>query len=115
MTAAANGRRAFDLDQAVKAAYAENAPAPFPFTYKGKSYSVPPAQSWPMEAQSLIGQGEIERAMGMILSPDTYRALVEAGMTMGELTVLLEAVGQEAGVGGLPNSSPPAALGASRT
>jgi len=106
--AASNGRP-FDLDAAVKAAYAESKPVPFAFTYHGTEYEVPPATAWPMEAQALIGAGNIDQAMRMIMGGDTYQALSSAGMTMGELTTLLDAVGNSSGLGGLPNSSGPVA------
>jgi len=115
--AASNGQPPppFDLDAAVKAAYAESAPVPFTFTYRGESYEVPPATSWPMEAQALIGAGDIDRAMRMILGGETYQALSSAGMTMGELTLLLGAVGEHAGLDGLGNSSEPAGRASTRT
>lgn len=113
MTGAANGQP-FDLDAAVQAARAESAPVPFRFTWHGVVYEVPPALDWPMEAQALIGAGEIDQAMQMILGADAYQALSRTGMTMGELTTLLEAVGGAAGLGGLPNSSEPAAQGSTR-
>jgi len=116
VTGAANGqRKGFDLDKAAAAAMAEVKPEPFLFTYKGSSYSVPPAQSWPLEAQSLIGQGELERALVMLLGREAYDQLVSAGITVGELTVLFEAVGEAAGVGGLPNSPQPARAGLTPT
>jgi hypothetical protein len=114
MTGAANGQP-FDLDAAVKAAYAESKPVPFVFTYHGERYEVPPATSWPMEAQALIGAGDVDTAMRMILGGDTFGALSSAGMTMGELTLLLGEVGKHAGLDGLGNSSQPAARGTTPT
>jgi hypothetical protein len=114
MTRAANGRP-FDLDAAVVAAAAESEPVPFQFSYHGAAYEVPPATAWPMAAQAMIGAGDIDKAMHMIVGAEVYQALCDAGMTMGELTVLLGAVGEAAGVDGLPNSSEPAAQGSTRT
>ena len=108
MSAAASNGRPFDLDAAVQAAYTENEPRPFVFTYHGAEHTAPPAASWPLEAQALIAAGQVEQAMRQILGADTYGALIAAGMTMGELTVLLEAIGAESGVAGLGNSSAPA-------
>lgn len=109
MSPSPNGRaRRFDLDKAAAAALADNAPVPFEFTYKGTDYAVPAALTWPLEAQALIAKGELEPALIMLLGSDAYAQLVGAGMTVGELTVLFEAVGEAAGVGGLGNSSPPA-------
>jgi hypothetical protein len=111
--AASNGR--FDLDAAAAAAVAESEPAPFLFSYKGADYEVPPATSWPLEAQSLIGKGELERALVMLLGQEPYERLVAAGMTVGELNVLFTAVGEAAGMGDLPNLSPPAPAGSTQT
>jgi len=115
MTRAASNGQPYDLDAAVAAAYAESKPVPFAFTYHGTAYEVPPAQSWPLEAQALIGAGDVDRGMRQVLGADTYAALSAAGMTMGELTLLLEAVGKQAGLEGLPNSSAPAAQGSTPT
>jgi len=102
---ARNGRAArFDLDAASAAALAETRPEPFLFTYKGSDYQVPAAVTWPLEAQALIGAGELEDALIMLLGDKQYSALVKAGMTVGELSVLFQAVGEAAGVGGLGNS-----------
>jgi len=114
VTAAANGQP-FDLDAAVKAARAESKPVPFSFTYHGQSYTVPPANDWPLEGQALIGAGDVDGGMRLILGAETYQALSAAGMTMGELTILLEKVGETAGVGGLGNSSEPAGRASTRT
>jgi hypothetical protein len=111
--AASNGR--FDLDAAAAAAVAEAEPAPFLFTYKGAEYQVPPATSWPLEAQSLIGKGELEAALVMLLGQDAYAGLVAAGMTIGELNVLFTAVGEAAGMESLPNLSRPATAGSTPT
>ena len=109
MSPSPNGHRGkFDLDKASAAALAESKPVPFQFTYKGADYEVPAAVLWPLEAQALIAQGEIAQALTMLLGAENYALLVAAGMTVGELTTLFEAVGEAAGVGGLGNSSPPA-------
>ena len=116
MSGAANGRLpAFDLDAAAKAAADEGGAAPFAFTYKGQPYSAPPALSWPLEAQRLIGRGELEPALGMLLGDDQFARLVDAGITVGELSLLFEAIGEAAGVGGLPNSPRPARRASTRT
>jgi hypothetical protein len=114
VTGAANGQP-FDLDKAVQAAYAESKPVPFRFAYHGEVYEVPPATDWPIDAQAKIGGGDIDGAMRMIMGGDTYRKLSAAGMTMGELTLLLGEVGTAAGLDGLGNSLQPAAPGSTRT
>jgi hypothetical protein len=115
VTAAANGRpAAFDLDAAAEKAAADSNAAPFAFTYRGESYEAPAALSWPLEAQRLIGLGELEPALGMLLGDDQFARLVAAGITVGELSVLFEAIGEAAGVGGLPNSPRPARRASTR-
>jgi hypothetical protein len=116
----ANGRAAgagvqrFDLDAAAKAAAAESHPVPFAFTYKGEDYDVPPAVQWPLEAQRLIGLGELDTALAMLLGQDQYEGLIAAGITVGDLTVLFEAIGKAAGVDGLPNLPQPVPPGLTR-
>jgi len=114
VTAAAAGQP-FDLDAAIAAAASETEAVPFDFIYKGEKYTVPPATAWPLRAQALIAAGEADEGMQLILEGTTYRDLSNAGMTMGELTVLLDAVGKHAGIGGLGNSSEPAGPGSTQT
>jgi hypothetical protein len=109
MSGAANGRARFDLDAAAASALAEAKPVPFAFTFKGQEFEVPAAVLWPLEAQALIAKGELDRALTMLLGAESYDRLIVAGITVGELTVLFEAVGEAAGVGGLGNLSAPAA------
>jgi hypothetical protein len=111
----AGGVQRFDLDAAAKAAAAESHPVPFAFTYKGEDYDVPPAVQWPLEAQRLISQGELDTALAMLLGDAQYEGLIAAGITVGDLTVLFEAIGQAAGVDGLPNLPQPARPALTRT
>lgn len=116
MTAAANGRpKRFDLDGAAAAALAEANPQPFAFTFKGQDFDVPAATTWPLEAQAMIARGDLDQALTLLLGAEPYARLVATGMTVGELTVLFEAIGDAAGVGGLPNLSRPAAAGSTPT
>ena len=108
MTGAARNGQPFDLDLAAKAARAEANPVPFQFTYRGQAYQVPPAIDWPLQAQALIGEGELEQALVMLMGQEVYDGLVAQGITMGELSALFEAVGEQATGGGLGNSSGPA-------
>ena len=111
MTRAAQNGQPFDLDLAAKAAKAEANPVPFQFTYKGQAYQVPPAVDWPLQAQALIGEGELEQALVMLMGQDTYNGLLAQGITMGELSTLFSAVGEQAvggGLGNLPGLAKPA-------
>jgi hypothetical protein len=106
----ANGHgTTFDLVAAAKAAQAEADDRPFPFTYKGKRYQMPPARGWPIEALGQLAAGNLEGALSELLGADTYAKLTKAGLTVGELNVLFAAAGREAGFPSLPNLPAPAA------
>jgi hypothetical protein len=107
VTAQANGRAPFDLD-AARAAADEAESVPFLFTFGGQQYEVPPQGSWPMRAVSALARGDLPAALPQLLGPETIEALEDAGLTMGDLGRLFEAIGAGAGIGGLPNSSLPA-------
>lgn len=111
----ANGHGRFDLDAAAAAAAAESSAVPFAFTYHGADYEVPPATAWPLEAQRFIARGELDPALVLLLGKEPYEHLIDAGMTVGELNVLFEAIGEAAGVGSLPNLPQPAQPGSTQT
>lgn len=111
--AAGNGR--LDLEAAAKAAAAEAKSAPFPFTYKGADYEVPPSTEWPVDAIDRLSRGELGPALAALLGQDTYAKLCAAGLVMGELNVLFEQIGETSGLGGLPNSSALLPPGLTRT
>jgi len=112
---AANGQpERWDLETAAKAAAAEAGDVPFAFTYKGTDYEVPNQRNWPAEALALLGRGEIDAALPLIVGDDTYRGLLGAGLSVGELMVLFDKVAEQSGVGDLPNSSPPRRPGSRR-
>jgi hypothetical protein len=100
-----NGRaERFDLDAAADAALKDQNREPFRFSYKGADYEIPNASAWPLEAQRQLSKGELEGALGMLLGTDEMDALSKAGITVGELGVLFDAIGQASGIGDLPNS-----------
>lgn len=103
----------FDLGQAASAAIAEALARPFRFTYKGDLYEVPNQKLWPLSAMATLSeQGDIGAFLAEIGAKDqVYERLREAGLVIGELTVLIEAASADAGVGSLPNSKPPARPG----
>ena len=103
------------LPRPFEAALSDVQRLPFPFKYKGKPYTMPNAAQWPLEAQELIGRQELHRAFAMLLGDETYRELMQAGMTMGELTVLFQKVSELTAMGGLGNSSEPVPQGSTRT
>jgi len=104
----------FDLEAAANARLAEAEAAPFAFTYHGKSYSVPPATVWPLAALRLVGRGELDQALPMLLGAVAYEQLSEAGLTLGELNTLFEGIAARYGLDSLPNSKPPQRRGSTR-
>ena len=113
MTAKANANGSttdhiFDLEEAAKAAATEAGDQPFPFTYKGASYEIPPGNSWPVAALAALGAGELEAALSELLGGDTYGQLTAAGLTVGQLNALFTEAGRRAGFPSLPNSPLPA-------
>ncbi|HXC65257.1 MAG TPA: hypothetical protein VNZ67_12925, partial [bacterium] len=94
----------FDLEEAAKAAATEAGDEPFPFTYKGASYEIPPGNSWPVAALAALGAGELESALSELLGGDTYGKLTAAGLTVGQLNTLFTEAGRRAGFPSLPNS-----------
>jgi hypothetical protein len=111
----ANGHGTFDLDAAVAAAKSEAESEPFRFTWHGRDYSLPVATDWPVQAQAFMSDGKLADAMGLLLGEDEWAVLAATGITLGTLNTLFEEIGRAAGIGGLPNSSPPAALATTRT
>lgn len=112
----ANGKVVpFDLEAAAAAAAAEAEEQPFAFTYKGAQYTVPPQTSWPMSATRALGRGELDAALPQLLGNEAFEKLCDAGLTLGELAALFGAMGEVAGMGGLPNSSAPVARALTRT
>jgi hypothetical protein len=112
----ANGRVPFDLDAAAAKAAADEALAvPFAFTWEGRTYELPPQGKWPMRAVKALAGGDLNTAMAMLLGEKDYSELCDTDMTLGDMGVLFAAIGEGAGMGGLPNSSPPARAGSTPT
>jgi hypothetical protein len=110
----ANGKTPFDLDAAVAAAAAEGTGEPFAFTYKGKPYQVPQSSQWSMTALEALAAGDLSGALAEMLGDD-YATIRDAGLNLGELSTLIEAIGAESGFPSLPNSGPPQRRASTRT
>jgi hypothetical protein len=104
----ANGSRPFDLQAAADAAAAEAEGRPFVFAYAGKTYEVPVATAWPVSALRSLAEGNLDEALGVLLGPEAYDQLTEAGIKLGDLNVLFDKIAAESGLGSLPNSRAPA-------
>jgi hypothetical protein len=111
----ANGKAApFDLDAAVAAAAAEGKAKPFAFTYKRARYEVPPSSQWSLTALDKLADGDLAGALAEMLGED-YTKIRDAGLTLGEVNALIEAIGKESGFESLPNSGPPQRRVSTRT
>lgn len=95
----------FDLEAA--AAVTEAGAEPFPFTFKGTVYTVPPATQWEVAALALLGQGDLEGALTALIGAETFTELAAAGLTLGHLNALFTELGERAGFPSLPNLPPP--------
>jgi hypothetical protein len=108
---AANGKVTWDLEAAAAAdgAAGEANADPFPFAYKGQTYSIPPMSEWPVSALRAVGRGDFDAALPVLLGDEATEALCDAGLKIGELTTLFDRVAQESGMmAGLPNPPGPA-------
>jgi hypothetical protein len=99
---------AFDLD-AARAARAEATRETFPFVFGGDRYEVKPTDEWSLDTAALLSEGDVAAAVPLLLEggDEAFAKLRANGANLGDLRVLFEEVGRWAGVGGLPNSSPP--------
>jgi hypothetical protein len=106
----------WDLDAAANAALAEALGRPFRFTYKGTAYQLPNQKLWPVAAAAALSEtGDIGAFLADIGAKDQiYEKLTDAGLVLGELQLLIEAASNDAGLGGIPNSSPPPRPGSTR-
>lgn len=104
----ANGHSpSFDLEEAAAAAASEGGRVPFAFTYKGKSYEVPPSMAWPISALRKVSKGDLEDALAELLGAQAFDQLTDAGLNVGELNALFEGVAKAQGLVNLPNSVAP--------
>jgi hypothetical protein len=115
VTAAATGGGAepFDLDAAMEAVLADS--APFPFTYKGNTYTVPAQVTWPIDALSALARGELDKTLDTLLGEEAFQKLTADGITVGALNALFEEMAKQAGMGSLPNSPKRPSRGSRRT
>jgi len=102
----ANGQ--WDLEAAAEAAASEADLEPFAFAYKGSTYTVPAMKRWPARVLSALRDGDMASALTELLGPEDYQALMDAGLSVGELETLFDKVASVSGLGSLPNSSQPA-------
>ncbi len=104
----------FDLDAAAEAAAREATREPMTFTFHGESYTIPNQADWPMVTVRAFAAGELDSALESLIGEADLNRLTNAGITLGELTLLFEEAAKRAGVGNLPNSGPPARHGSTR-
>jgi hypothetical protein len=98
----------WDLEAAARGAASEAESAPFAFKYKNEEYTIPPMRDWPVRATVDVMNGDFGAALPELLGEAAFDKLTAAGLTVGEMTALFDKMAADAGMGGLPNSSPPA-------
>jgi hypothetical protein len=114
--ATANGDGLLDLEAASAAAASEAQKRPYTFAYKGRKYELPHLATWPMTAIDAVAVGQFRTALGEVMPVAEYDRLCADGLTLGELSFLFEQVGAtQAAIPSLPNSSPSARRGSTRT
>jgi hypothetical protein len=63
------------------------------FSYGDVTFKCPPRQAWPLEYVEWMAEGSPEKALDAMTEPGTYARLRDAGMTAGEMGLVLEALG----------------------
>jgi hypothetical protein len=74
----------FRLDDAAKPG------TPFPFTFRGVGYVLPPVAVWPVAVMSTFAHGFVEEALTELLGEDATTRLIDDGMTVGHMSALLD-------------------------
>lgn len=96
----------YDLDAAY-AAQREAAREPFMFTYGGETFEVPLSDTWPLEASTLIANGDLVGGLALILNasdPEQAENFMAHAPKLGHVKLILEEEAKHENVGGLPNS-----------
>lgn len=104
----------FDLDAAALAAASEATREPFAFTFKGEAYEMPNQAEWPLQALRAFAAGELDGALEGIMGEAAVNRLTSAGMTLGDLNLLFDEAGRQAGMGDGKNFGPPQQRGSTR-
>jgi hypothetical protein len=81
----------FRLDDAAPAG------KPFPFTFRGAGYVLPPVATWPIGVMSTIARGLVEDALTELLGEAATTRLVNDGMTVGHMRALFETAAKNDG------------------
>lgn len=88
---------AFDLD-AARAARREAVGEPFPFTFGGENFTLPPSKEWPLEATDFLADGHIGPAMKVLLGDRQWATFSALGATVGDLKDLFSALSNWTGL-----------------
>lgn len=92
------------MGKVAKGAIAEANGEPFPVTYDGAVYTVPPPLNWPLDTLEELEAGHFTRALRMVLGDDQYEAFREKPRTLKDAVDLWKAISSTAGMGDLGNS-----------
>jgi hypothetical protein len=68
---------------------------PFPFTFRGVPYVVPPVAGWPVGVMDLATGGHLGEALRELLGEDAAERLTDDGLTVGHMTALFEEMGRK--------------------
>lgn len=72
--------------------------APFTFTYKGDTYSMPTAQAMPWQDQMALETATAAESMRLILGDDQYERLSKQPMSTARMAKLIEAWSKHQGL-----------------
>jgi hypothetical protein len=78
----------FRLDDAVPTG------KPFPFTFRGVAYALPPLGAWPLGVLEMATCGRFRDALAVLLGEDAADRLDGDGMTVGHMAALFEELGR---------------------
>jgi hypothetical protein len=68
---------------------------PFPFTFRGVSYVLPPVGVWPVGVMDRIVAGRMREGLADLLGEEVAERLLDDGLTIGHLTALFEEAGKQ--------------------
>jgi hypothetical protein len=68
---------------------------PFPFTFRGVPYALPPVGVWPVGVMDGLVAGHMRDSLAELLGPDAAERLTADGLTIGHLTALFEEAGRQ--------------------
>lgn len=87
---------AFDLTAARAARRESSTKDPFVFSWDGQEHTVMPSKEWPVEAVTLLTEGQVAEALQIILGDEVWETL--DGITIGDVEALFNALSDHEGL-----------------